>query len=381
MAASPKAVQTTQQPTPAEVQNATISAQATQLEGLHRLPKGVVIGRCEKSGKRPRQYFAYCMRCSTWLPCKDGEAERHECQGSGFDVKLAAVADEWEPVFKQMRCTEAAGASPFAGAVDLRGSPMREATLELARGYLLCWADEALLPVPLEIFISTPADPSSSEVLVYFHGAAEKHRNAPVDSTTRATISIQCPSHIGRPGAQDRRSCFWFHEGTETEWESFNYKKLSVCKELLVAVSAAVDAALALLGELALRCRDPQSMQVDQGMRPRRVKVLGCSMGAYAALEFAGFRPREVDALACVGGYYDPALQEELAKVTSHIPMLFFHYRRDSSCPVEPIEALIAKRLQYSSAGTETWIQPGSGHCGDERDRVKVLEWLHCNSC
>ena len=152
-------------PSPADVRRALASAEATQLEGLHKLPKGVLVARCERHSKRSRDYYAYCIRCSTWLACNRREAETHACDGAGWDSKLAAVADEWEPTFKQMRCAEAAGVDPYLGNIDLTNSPLQDVDLLPARRYLLRWVVSALMPVPLEMFISTPLDPSSSDVL------------------------------------------------------------------------------------------------------------------------------------------------------------------------------------------------------------------------
>ena len=94
-------------PTPAEVRSAFASAESTQLECIHKLPKGIVLGRVDGQGKRKREHFAYCMRCSLWLACNHGEALSHACEGVGWDEELAVVADEWEPQLKQMRYAEA----------------------------------------------------------------------------------------------------------------------------------------------------------------------------------------------------------------------------------------------------------------------------------
>merc|ERR1712232_104247 len=151
--------------------------------------------------------------------------------------EIAAVAWEWEPIFKQMRALEAVGANPYSGAIDLRNLSMADAELQPGRTYMLKWEDPVRLAVPLEVLISTPIDPACSDVVVYFHGSSEQHTKAPTDSSVRATIAVKSPQRINGPDEHASRNCFWFHEGKHADWERFDYRNLSVCKELLGAVS------------------------------------------------------------------------------------------------------------------------------------------------
>merc|ERR1712187_161024 len=99
-------------------------------------------------------------------------------------------------------------------------------------------------------------------------------------------------------------------------------------------------------------------------------------MGAYAALEYCRFQPHRVAAVAIFAGYYDTRRQEELVRIIGHIPLLVVHYSNDTVCPYRPMEFLIAIRRKMSTALTEARILRGDGHCGDEKERQKALDWL-----
>lgn len=370
MADQSLADQSTKAPTPAEVKKALASAECTQLDCIHKLPKGVLVARSEKWAKRKREYFAYCMRCSAWLSCSNGEAVNHTCEGRGWDKKLAAIADEWEPMLKQMRCAEAAGANPFASKIDLRDTVWDSIKLQPAQSYLLRWKDEQL-PVPLEMFISTPGDPTVMDVVLYFHGSTEKYTKAPADISKRALISLESPEKMQWPGEATPRNYFWFHTGSKNAYEKFNFDRLTVSQELLNTVSRAVDAAYNLLWELSVQCRAAQ-----QAVLPPRLLVLGCSMGAYAALEYAGFAPQHIAAVACMAGYYDKREAEALVQRIASIPLLVVHHERDSVCPCQPMKHLVEVRRKLAPALTDGWFLPGDAHCGDEADRQKALDWL-----
>ena len=145
-----------------------------------------------------------------------------------------------------------------------------------------------------------------------------------------------------------------------------------MCQELLRGVSAAVDAALAMLKNFRSRLLQQRS----EHLSPLRLSVLGCSMGGYAALEYCRFRPRHVSSAAIIAGYYDPREQDNLVEVTGHIPFLVVHFRGDTVCPIKPIEHLIERRKRSAHAVTQSRVLPGSGHCPEEAERQKALDWL-----
>ena len=120
------------------------------------------------------------------------------------------------------------------------------------------------------MFISTPADPTAMDIVLYFHGFAEKYMKAPGDIGKRALVSLQCPEQMSWPGDAVARSYFWFHEGARPDYEKFRYDKLSVSQELLRAVSAAVDAACDLLRDLSMRCHAAEQPVVSPRQFHRR---------------------------------------------------------------------------------------------------------------
>merc|ERR1712008_219355 len=158
------------------------------------------------------------------------------------------------------------------------------------------------------------------------------------DVSKHALISLQCPEQIRWPDAVVR-NYFWFHEGKKYDYERFHYDKLAVSQELLRAVSAAVDAACALLHDLFQTCQITQQLAVSP-----RLLVVGCSMGAYAALEYSRFQPHRIAAVACVGGYYDTRCAEALLQTIARIPLLIVHYISDVLCPFPPINYLLEMR-------------------------------------
>lgn len=78
-----------------------------------------------------------------------------------------------------------------------------------------------------------------------------------------------------------------------------------------------------------------------------------------------------------MAGYYDERQAEALVRIISNVPLLVVHYTKDTVCPFRPMKHLIDVRREFSEALTDAWILSGDGHCGDEKERQKALDWLH----
>jgi hypothetical protein len=281
--------------------------------------------------------------------------------------QLCKRREEQDRSGKQLRDGNERQEKKCRDTIDLRESHIDDVELEPGHNYILRWtADGYPLASPLDVFVSTPKDPTEFDTLLYFHGYTEDYDKAPTEKHY-CTIAVGCPDRLH--GEETALKHFWFHVGTEKAWEKFDYKNLHVSCELLEAVSAAVSATRLRVEKLR------QGNRLRNDLPP--IKILGSSMGACAALEYSAFRPDDVAALAIVGGYFNPDHCKSFSRAAQKIPMLVVHFVLDDVCRFEPLrQHFFYWRLWRAKARTDSWILPGRDHCGSERLRRQMIDWL-----
>jgi len=167
------------------------------------------------------------------------------------------------------------------------------------------------LKVPLEVVLDVPPLPAEGKrshdgplkVVLYFHGAGEDSRNAPNSTENCAVVAPQCPEFFA-----GKQHCFWFQQGPPGAWDRHDHSRLRRCHVMLNAVGEVVDKAVTALKQLRA------GFDVES-----KVRIMGCSMGAHAALEFTRTFPTRVRSAAVCAGYYDNAKVEQLANATSAV--------------------------------------------------------------
>eukprot|EP00928_Gymnodinium_smaydae_P005988 TRINITY_DN12080_c0_g1_i1.p1 TRINITY_DN12080_c0_g1~~TRINITY_DN12080_c0_g1_i1.p1 ORF type:complete len:415 (+),score=79.85 TRINITY_DN12080_c0_g1_i1:111-1247(+) len=364
------------------IHRAMESALARGVEGIHDLPRGVLLADRDRHGRwgEAGAYYAYCVRCGAWLELCSARAHR-ECDGRYGDGRLERAAAAWDPKIQEMRAKVQRGEDPYYGFLDLRdrGSPDgRPPSLVPGRRQLLRIACPPVAE-PLEVMLDVPEMSAAEDdggsnfgVLLYFHGSGEDCRQAPRSSRRRVVIAAQCPRLV------DGVRCFWFEQGSGGAWERHEHDKLERCLKMLAAVAHLVEVLLTSLRSLVLERQ--RHVAVD-----RRLCVMGQSMGGYAALEFARHHPELVHSVAAISGYYPPAHLPGLVRAISGLPLILVHRRSDRCCPFWMIEDLHRARLDEADqlrkrrcwvGATEAWFSDGDQHGPTYEEMDEVIEWL-----
>lgn len=359
-------------PTYASVHRTMESALASGLEGIHKLPDGIVLADRDRRGRwgESGAYYTYCMRCGAWLRVSDALSHTN-CEGHWWDAGLAKAASSWGPELEKMATRVNDGKDPYFGLHDLRSSsPSAVGAIPvlLADRRQLVSMASVLLEEPLDMVIDVPDLPSDPEecsnplrVIVYLHGHGEDYRHGPRCLPGLAVISAKCPRSV------NGQRCFWFQEGNGGAWERHQYEKLATCEAMLQIMANVVDSACAALQELGW----PGGVDAEVGL-------LGVSMGGYGALELARRIPDRVGALAAIAGYYKESEMGALAEDTCEIPMLLVHRKSDRCCPFSNIKKFSEERKEAAKNRAETacWFEEGTRHGPTAEEMTDTIAWL-----